>query len=460
MYKLSSQERRSSFLLSLIFGVRMLGLFMILPVFSLYAEHFEGVTPFLMGLALGMYGFSSGVCQIFLGMLSDVWGRKVVITLALLLFILGSFFCAEASSIHMLILGRFFQGLGASGSSILALLSDLTRPESRTKSMAIVGMMIGLSFMLSMILGPFLSGFIGLAGLFYLTGLLGALGILILWVFVPTPLESVFHSDQQFSFLTLKSALSDLNLWRLNLGVFILHAILIGVFVALPSTLLNETKLTTKSQEIIYLVTLISSFISMVPLILLAEKKSQIKKISLISILGLWVSILCFMLGNRSSTLMSISLWIFFTAFIFLEASLPSWLSKICPLKARGTCFGFYASFQFFGAFFGGAVSGIFLANHSVTSVFIFVGVLALFWLGINATIDPPSNKVTRMLSIPLLSEGNQELLLSVLKGLPGVHEVELGMAEKTAYIRLDKKFENTFNLSSEEALRQWQRGR
>jgi MFS family permease len=459
MYKLSSQERRSSFLLSLIFGVRMLGLFMILPVFSLYAEHFEGATPFLMGLALGMYGFSSGICQIFLGMLSDVWGRKVVITLALLVFIVGSLLCAHASSIQTLILGRFFQGLGASGSSILALLSDLTRPESRTKSMAIVGMMIGLSFMLSMILGPFLNGLIGLTGLFYLTGFLGAVGILILWVFVPAPLQSVFHSDQQFSFLTLRTALGDLNLWRLNLGVFVLHAILIGVFVALPSVLLSETNLTTKSQEILYFVTLISSFISVVPLILLAERKSHLKKISLLSILGLLVSITCFIVGSHSSLLMSVSLWIFFTGFIFLEASLPSWLSKVCPLKARGTCFGFYSSFQFLGAFFGGAVSGIFLANHSLSSVFIFVGVLALFWLGIKATIDPPSNKVTRMLSIPLLNEGNRHHLLSVLKGLPGVQEVELGMVDKTAYIRLNKQFENTFNLSSEEALRQWQRG-
>ncbi len=455
---LSSQEKRASFLLASIFGIRMLGLFMILPVFSLQASHFQEASPFLIGLALGMYGFSSGICQIFFGLLSDIWGRKLVISLALLIFALGSFLAGEASSINMLIAGRFLQGLGASGSSILALLSDLTRAESRTKCMALLGAMIGLSFVISMILGPILYGLIGLKGLFFLTAMLALFGIVILWTSVPNPKISVFHQDQQFSFSTFKAAMSEGNVWRLNAGVFFLHAILIGIFVAFPPLLWDNLKLTNFSLSFLYLAALIPAFLTMIPLILLAERKAKVKGFSIFSIILLGLSTFLFLLGIQSMILMWIAFWMFFTGFIFLEAALPSWLSKICPLKARGTCFGFYSSFQFFGAFFGGAISGIFLANHSSKAVFILVILLCLFWLLIKVTIAPPPRQVTRMLSIPFLNPENESQISSALKKIPGVVDVEMGGLDKTAYVRVEQSWEHLFNSASEEALQPCQK--
>ena len=465
LFKISSLEKRSAFMLSLIFGVRMLGLFMILPVFSLYIGSFQQATPFLMGVALGIYGFSSGVCQIFFGILSDILGRKSTITLALVIFALGSLVAAKAHTIDALILGRLLQGAGASGSAILALLADLTRPESRSKAMAIIGMMIGISFVAAMILGPWINHFSGLSGIFYLTAILAILGMLILWFLVPNPEQSVFHEDQQFRFSAFKQAISNLNLWRLNLGVLLLHAILVGVFVALPWVFKVQSKMTQTHQEFLYLITLVLSFVSVVPFIIVSEKKGMIKEFSLAAIGLLVFAIFIFMLGASHMWLMSIGLWIFFTGFIFLEATLPSWLSKVCPLKARGTSFGVYSSCQFFGAFLGGSLSGFFLGNGAIGSleasqkVFIFVMVLALFWLIIKVNIKRPPYRVTRMLSIPFVTQENSDEVLSSLRLISGVVDVQLGVPEKTAYLRVEKIEENVFNQSSEEALKQWQKG-
>lgn len=288
-FQMSAQEKRATFDLSRIFAFRMLGLFMILPIFSLYADRIDGATPLMIGIALGIYGLASAIFQAPLGMLSDRFGRKQVISVGLIIFCIGSLVAARAHSMDGIIFGRFLQGAGAVGSTLLALLADSTRDEVRFKAMSVMGMTIGLSFVVAMVAGPILNVFIGLSGIFYFTAALAVIGLILLWWRVPN-VKTVFHRDQGITKSEIAGVLKDKQLLRLDFGIICLHAILTATFVVLPVALVHSAGLAEKDQWYVYLPVLIISFIVMVPFIIIGEKKRMLKGILSFAVLFIALS--------------------------------------------------------------------------------------------------------------------------------------------------------------------------
>lgn len=435
---LNSSEKRMALNISSIFAFRMLGLFMILPVFSLYAENLIGATPLLMGVALGIYGLTSGVMQTLMGMMSDQLGRKKIITIGLILFLLGSLIAGGSGSIQGVILGRGLQGLGAIGSSLLALLADHTREEVRFKAMSMIGMTIGLTFVLSMILGPILSHWVGLSGVFYLMGILASVGLLILWFRIPSISDKkiIFHADQEFSMRDFKRVAGAMELWRLNLGVFVLHAILTGTFVVLPLLLVKTLGLAVDKQWELYLPVLIIAFILMFPFIIWSEKKKKLKSL-MIGAVGLLIllELGLFYGGAKSLSLVVILLILFFAVFTLLEASMPSLVSKISPANAKGTAMGLYATMQFFGAFFGGALAGYFLGRSNLSIVFLGAALLCLIWWLLVVTMKQPPYWATRLIK---LKNHDYLAVKKSIENMPGVHQVYIDPEEGIAYLKVD----------------------
>lgn len=348
-----------------IFSFRMLGLFMILPVFSLYAKQFTGATPFLIGMALGIYGLTQALLQIPFGTLSDYFPRKNIIALGLVIFAMGSVIAALSHSIWGIILGRALQGAGAIGSASIALVADLTRDEQRSIAMAIVGIVIGLSFFIAMFLGPLFNHWLGLSGIFWFSALLGLCGIFILYSFIPTPArQNTISSNLREQF---KPLITNVNLAKLNIGIFCLHAILTASFIAVPLFLKQVIANPWKA----YLATLFISIVIMMPLLRLAEKKQQQQLLMQFSMVLLMLSLFSLWLWHQSLYAMLISLAMFFTAFNVLEASLPSMISRTAPSASRGSAMGIYSSCQFLGIFIGGVLGGwLYSATNPATILF------------------------------------------------------------------------------------------
>jgi len=374
-------EWRASVSLAALFAVRMLGLFMIYPVFSAYAEHLQGATATRIGVALGIYGLTQALLQIPLGMLSDRIGRRPVIAGGLLMFALGSVIAAMATSIQGVIIGRLLQGAGAIGSATLALTADLTTEQNRTKAMAIIGITIGMSFAISLALGPVVHDWLGMAGMFWLTAGLGIVGIAILALGVPRPIEPALTQGSLVSGSVLRLVLKDGQLMRLNVSVFALHLIMTATFVALPLTLRDFPELDQR-QWLIYLPALIVAMLAMVPLLILAERRQCVREVFLGSIVAIGVSNVLFLEGKAAGHLMLVilALVIFFTAFNLLEASLPSLVSKTAPADHKGTAMGLYSTSQFFGIFCGGLAGGWVLQHFHVGGIFVFTVAVALLW--------------------------------------------------------------------------------
>lgn len=378
--KFTSSESRAVFAIALIYAFRMLGLFAILPIFSFAALHYTDATPGLIGLALGIYGLTQALLQIPFGLCSDRFGRKPVITIGLLLFMLGSFVAASAHSIHIVIVGRAIQGAGAVGSSLLALLADSTRVEVRTKAMAMIGMSIGGSFALAMVVGPALNAVVHLPGIFFITGLLAIEGILLLYWLIPSKTQSKANIDINTIPTQLLETLRNKDLFRLDLGIFCQHAILTSLFIVLPIILTQRLLIPANKLWEVYLPILFGSFILMLPLIYLSEKKNQLKKIFLGCIALLCIT--CFSLSATSHFLVStlILLTLFFVAFNFLESSLPSLISKFAAADSKGTALGIYSSAQFLGIFFGGSMGGWIYGHFAVNGIYYFCGGLSMLW--------------------------------------------------------------------------------
>lgn len=367
-------ELRATLSLAAIFAIRMLGLFMILPVLGAYARDFEAANSFLIGLTLGIYGLTQASLQIIFGWLSDKIGRKPVITLGLGFFILGSLIAAFSTSIYGLLIGRALQGAAAIGSVVLALLSDLVLPEKRSQSMAIIGVVIALTFGISLILGPFLNAQGGMSRIFEVSAFLGVFAVICLWGIVPQP--PVAARSNAIGSQTNSGSHRDL--FRLNSGVFIIHASLTSLFVALPVVLQDELKLETTHEWRFYLPVITGAFFISFLLIPLAERVHQVKQFILAALIMLAFSFL----GCLSLTLtlpnLSILLGLFFVAFTFLEATLPAAVSKIAPAAARGTAMGFYSTLQFLGIFVGGSLGGVLFAHFGFQGVVGFCLILSL----------------------------------------------------------------------------------
>ncbi len=431
-------EMTSTLSLGSIMAFRMLGLFMIYPIFSVYAQQLPGATPTLIGVALGCYGLTQALLQIPFGLLSDRFGRKGIITIGLLLFASGSVVAALAHSIEGIILGRTLQGSGAVGSVLLALLADLTRDEHRTKAMAGMGLMIGLSFAVAVMLGPFLNAYVQLSGIFWITALLALLGILLLYGLTPTPPEPIVHEDTETLPKQLLKVIKNTELLSLNYGIFALHAILTASFFMLPILLNTQLHLSRNIQTSLYALSLLAAVFTMIPFIVLAEKKRHFKWVFVGAIFLLFLTQTLLLILPLSLITIAIILFLFFTAFTLLEACLPSLISKMAPLRSKGTAMGLYSSCQFLGIFIGGIAGGWIYTRFQSQGVFIFTLNLAALWCALSLKMPEPQYLSTLIfkLSSPSLSPE----ALKELKQIPGVAELALSPKEALLFIKADQK--------------------
>ncbi len=440
---MTALERRSAFSLASIYSFRMLGLFMIMPVFALYAHGLKGVTPTMIGLALGIYGLTQAIFQIPFGMLSDRIGRKPVITFGLLIFAIGSAVAALATSannMHGIIIGRALQGGGAVGSAVLATAADLSREEHRLKVMAIIGMTIGVSFSVAMVGGPLLNGWIGLSGIFWLTTILGLGGIVVLQFWVPTPKHSRLHRDTEAVPAQFKNVLADTQLLRLDLGIFTMHLVLTALFVALPVALRDFAGLPEEHHWYVYLPVMVLGFFSMVPFIIIAEKKRRMKQIFNGAIVVLGLSTLGLYEFYHSVTGIVIALWLFFGAFNLLEASLPSLISKLAPTQSKGTAMGVYSSSQFLGIFVGGWAGGWMFQHHGFNGTFLFCAAVIGIWLLAALTMRSPRYLSSFLLNVGDVDEARARQLGVELTQIPGVAEAVVLPEDGVAYLKVDLK--------------------
>lgn len=428
MYPLKS--RTALMILSGIMSIRMLGLFMILPIFSVYAAHMPGANTTLIGLALGIYGLTQAVFQIPFGMLSDRIGRKPIILAGLLLLMIGSVVAACAHSMEVLILGRALQGTGAIGSTVLALLADLTRDESRSKAMAFMGLSIGFAFTMAMIAGPVINHWLHLSGIFWVTGLLAMLGMISV-SFIPTPPKPFKKSSHRFT-----SVFHHRELLRLNGGIFSLHAILTALFVAIPLLLTHEMHLSEWQQISLYLSVLVLAFMFAVPFIIIAEKKRQMKPVFIAAIIAIFMVQMGLYFFHRDVAATAILLFVFFTAFTLLEATLPSLVSKIAPIQNKGAAMGVYSSMQFFGIFVGGAMGGFIFSHEGLSGVFAFCAGITVLWLLFAVSMKKPPYLSTMVFPMDARDVGKYEALSS----LAGVAEIAIVPSEKLLYVKIDKE--------------------
>ena len=433
-------ERRASFGLAGIYGLRMLGLFIILPIFALYAEKLPGgQSHLLMGIALGAYGLTQAILQIPAGWMSDRYGRKPIIYIGLVIFALGSFIAASADNIYWVIAGRAIQGAGAINAAVMALTADLTREEHRTKAMAMIGMTIGITFSASLVLSPLLHGVLGVPGIFALTGVLALLATGIVRFVIPNPAITRFHSDTEATGSKFAEVLKNPALLRLDFGIFSLHAILMSVFMQVPFVL-ERDGLNVSQHWKIYLPVMLVAFALMVPPIIIAESKGKMKQVFMGAVALAMCAQIMLMFVQSSLWGVAAALLIFFTAFNVLEATLPSMISKIAPLAAKGTAMGVYSSVQFLGAFFGASVGGALMQFVGGDAVFVFAIVLLLVWLVVVSGMEPPAVVRTRLYHLGEMSNAQAALLQQQLGALQGVREVMVVAAEGMACLKVDIK--------------------
>jgi MFS family permease len=438
MDRMTSGELKAALALAGLYVLRMLGLFMILPVLALYTERLEGATPFLTGVAIGIYGLTQACLQIPLGMLSDRIGRKRIIIFGLSLFALGSGVAALANSIFWIIIGRALQGAGAIAAAVMALAADLSREEHRTKVMAMIGASIGASFALAMVLGPVLNSWVGIKGIFWITVLLALGGILMTCFVIPQPVQSRFHRDTMPVPMMFKRVLTDPQLVRLNFGILILHMLLTATFTAMPLALRDMAGLPASRHWELYLPVLVLSLAAVIPLIIVAEKHRRMKPIFLGAIIVLCLSELGLLDFHSGVLQIGILLVAFFTGFNLLESALPSLISKMSPADAKGTAMGIYSTSQFFGAFVGGALGGWTHQIFGLNGVFAFAALMALIWFFVAYTMKNPRYLSSYLLNIGTVSEAEARRLAFRLTQVRGVAEAVVIASDGVAYLKVD----------------------
>ncbi len=387
---MSPLELRASLGLASVFGLRMLGMFIILPVFAPFARNLHGGDSHtLIGIALGVYGLTQACFQLPLGRLSDRWGRKRTIYLGLLIFAVGSLIAALADNLYTVAVGRAIQGAGAISSAVIALNADLTRADHRTKSMAIIGMTIGATFIVSMVAGSAFERLLGVPGIFALTGILALVAILVVRFLVPDP-EPGAHDEASGPAIALGTILRDPQLLRLNIGIFSLHGLLMAMFVVLPFELSGH--LPAANQWILYLAIMLVSLAIMVPVMLVSERRGARKAAFVGGVVVIAGSELVLAAGAGVFAFSILGLVMFFAAFNLLEASLPSLVSRVAPASARGTAIGIYSTLQFVGTFVGATVGGWIAQHYGNAMVFLFCAAVALFWLVMAAGMQVPQS--------------------------------------------------------------------
>lgn len=435
---MSRSERKAVFSLAGIYALRMMGLFMILPVFALYADRLEGHTPALIGLAIGVYGLTQALFQIPYGMLSDRIGRKPVIIAGLIVFAAGSVVAATSDTIMGVILGRALQGAGAIAATVMALTADLTREENRLGAMAIIGISIGVAFAVSLVVGPILNNWIGVPGIFWLTAVLALSAIAVVKWVVPNPVRSGLHRDAMTVPMQLKSVLKDPQLLRLDFGIFVLHVMLTSTFVVLPLALRDFAGLPSAHHWYVYLPVMLVAMLMMVPFVIIAEKKRRMKQVFGAAILAMSIAEVVFLLMNHSLSGIVFSLFIFFIAFNVLEATLPSLVAKVASADHKGTAMGVYSSSQFIGAFTGGALGGWLHGAFGMEAVFGLCAALAIIWFLLAVTMHSPRYLSTHMVNVGKVNEKRAKQLVTELTAVRGVAEAVVVIEDGIAYLKVD----------------------
>ena len=393
--RMSREELRAALSLSGIFGLRMLGMFVILPVFAIYAEGLPGGDNLtLVGIALGIYGLTQAILQIPFGWWSDRYGRKPVIYVGLAIFAAGSFVAAIGTHIYVIILGRLLQGAGAIAAPVMAMTVDLTREEHRTKAMAMIGSTIGATFALSLVLSPWLNRLIGVPGIFVMTGVMVLAAMWVVYALVPdvpeTPHRPATRGLEQFA-----AVLRNPQLARLNYGIFALHAVLMALFIAVPLEL-RAAGLPLDQHWQVYLPVMLGSFVLMLPAVLGPGRRERIQAILAGAIAVLLAAQLLLLTLTGSVWAIAVMLLAFFTAFNVLEAGLPSLVSHAAPAGGRGVAIGIFTSLQFFGAFFGAAAGGFLYGHWGTTGIVIFDATLLVAWLMLAVGNRMPVPRSTR----------------------------------------------------------------
>lgn len=437
---LNRLERRSISALAAVYGLRMFGLFLILPVLAIYARELGNVTPIMMGLALGIYGVTQAIFQIPFGMMSDKFGRKPVILAGLALFIIGSLVAAISTSIEGVVIGRAIQGAGAIAAAVLALTSDLTRENQRTKAMAIIGMTIGLSFLLALVMAPWLEFFIGVRGLFVLTAILAVGAMVLIVKVVPTPVHSRNSKPQNLEVRAVPSQMLGLlknpQLIRLDAGIFILHFVLTAMFVVVPIMML-DIGLETIDHWRVYVPALLGSIVFMVPMIILSSRKNLLVRIFLSAVCILLFAQILLMRDPSSALALTVCLFFFFWGFNLLEAMLPSLISRVAPAASKGSAMGVYNTFQFLGVFSGGFIGGVVYGNFGTVFVFIVCALALAVWCYLIYTA--PKLRLLDSLVVNVDHQAGFDCK-AMLEAVEGVEEVIIIEGESTAYLKVDKE--------------------
>lgn len=437
---MKNKEAPMTMAISFVMASRLLGMFMILPVFSAFLTKIPAATPWLLGVAVGIYGLTQACLQIPFGLASDGFGRKKVIIFGLFLFMLGSLLAAYSHTIYGIIVGRAIQGAGAVGSALLALLADHTRDENRSKAMAFMGMSIGASFSIAMILGPWISAHFGLKGVFNACALLALIGIVIITFLVPS--QGQFTPDQTVSpnIHGFKNVFKNAQLLHLDISIFFQHAIFTAFFIAIPIVLTHHFQLTGTHQSIFYLIIMAIAFILMMPLVMFAEIKRQLKPFFLIAITIIATIQICLIFFSQQHIItLALLLICFFIAFNFLEATLPSWISKVAPLNVKGCAMGVYSTSQFLGIFVGGILGGFALHHGHTQGIFLLTSFFAMVWLLCLLKLKQPPYLST--LLIPLTnSEWQMKNPIQLLNKLDGVGDCTTVSNGQLLYVKYDKK--------------------
>ncbi|MCS3604067.1 MFS family permease [Buttiauxella sp. BIGb0471] len=444
-YKMTPVELRATWGLGTVFSLRMLGMFMVLPVLTTYGMALQGASEALIGIAIGIYGLAQAIFQIPFGLLSDRIGRKPLIIGGLLIFVLGSVIAALSDSIWGVILGRALQGSGAIAAAVMALLSDLTREQNRTKAMAFIGVSFGVTFAIAMVLGPIITHNLGLNALFWMIAILATCGILItLWV-VPNSKSHVLNRESGMVKGCFSKVLAEPKLLKLNFGIMCLHIMLMSTFVALPGQL-EQAGFPASEHWKIYLCTMLIAFASVVPFIIYAEVKRRMKRVFVGCVALLLIAEIVLWGSGPHFWELVLGVQLFFLAFNLMEAILPSLISKESPAGYKGTAMGIYSTSQFLGVAIGGSFGGWIDGLFDSQTVFLAGALLAMIWLLVSSTMTEPPYVASLRIELPE-DVADDETLKQRILAQNGVSDVNIITQERSAYVKIDSKLTNRFEI-------------